>query len=153
MGRRSRRRERDRPAAPAAPESEYADAAGNVLVLRGSLPPRARQEYARTLAGEGRVAGGESAREDAEERDRSRCRGNGKEVAHEQGSERELGRDQRCADRRCQAAGHQAVALDTASELARGARLLQPGEQADPAQADAEHEVRRCRCQVSPPGW
>ena len=68
MGRRSRRRERDRPAAPAAPESQYTDAAGNVLVLRGSLPPRARQDYARTLAGEGRVAGGESAREDAWQR-------------------------------------------------------------------------------------
>jgi len=68
VGRRSRRRERDRPAAPAAPESEYTDPAGNVLVLRGSLPPRARQEYARTLAGEGRVAGGESAREDAWQR-------------------------------------------------------------------------------------
>ena len=68
MGRRSRRRDRDRPAAPAAPESEYADPDGNVLVLRGSLTPRARREYARTLAGEGRVAGGEAAREDAWQR-------------------------------------------------------------------------------------
>ena len=39
-----------------------------MLVLRGSLPPRARREYARTLAGEGRVAGGEAAREDAWQR-------------------------------------------------------------------------------------
>jgi len=39
-----------------------------VLVLRGSLPARARREYARTLAGEGRVAGGESVREDAWQR-------------------------------------------------------------------------------------
>jgi len=70
MGRRSRRRDRDRdrPAAPAAPDAEYADPEGNVLVLRGSLPPRARREYARTLAGEGRVAGGEAAREDAWQR-------------------------------------------------------------------------------------
>jgi hypothetical protein len=68
MGRRSRRRERDGPAAPAAPEAEYTDAEGNVLVLRGSLSPRARREYARTLAGEGRLAGGESAREDAWQR-------------------------------------------------------------------------------------
>jgi len=68
MGRRSRRRDRDRPAAPAAPESEYADPDGNVLVLRGSLTPRARREYARTLAGEGRVAGDEAAREDAWQR-------------------------------------------------------------------------------------
>ena len=68
MGKRSRRRDRDRPVAPAAPETEYTDAEGNVLVLRGSLPARARREYARTLAGEGRVAGGESAREDAWQR-------------------------------------------------------------------------------------
>ena len=68
MGRRSRRRERDRPEAPGAPESDYTDAEGNVLVLRGSLPPRARREYEDTLAGRGRVAGGESAREDAWQR-------------------------------------------------------------------------------------
>ena len=70
MGRRSRRRDRDRdrPAAPAAPDAEYADPEGNVLVLRGSLPPRGRREYVRTLAGEGRVAGGEAAREDAWQR-------------------------------------------------------------------------------------
>jgi hypothetical protein len=29
----------------------YSDAEGNELELRGSLPPRARAEYARTLAG------------------------------------------------------------------------------------------------------
>ena len=68
MGRRSRRRSRAEGPAPAAPTTEYADPEGSVLVLRGSLPPRARQEYARTLAGEGRVAGGESAREDAWQR-------------------------------------------------------------------------------------
>ena len=39
-----------------------------MLVLRGSLPARARREYVRTIGGEGRVAGGESAREDAWQR-------------------------------------------------------------------------------------
>jgi hypothetical protein len=31
--------------------SEYTDAEGNVLVLRGSLPPAARREYAAVLSG------------------------------------------------------------------------------------------------------
>ncbi len=48
MGRRSRQRDRDRPTAPT---SEYRDAEGNVLVLRGSLGAGARREYQRTLAG------------------------------------------------------------------------------------------------------
>ncbi len=47
MGKRNRSRERLR-----APNSEYADSEGNVLALRGSLPPAARLEYARTLAGQ-----------------------------------------------------------------------------------------------------
>jgi hypothetical protein len=34
-----------------APSSEYADGDGNLLVLRGSLTPAARAEYAQTLAG------------------------------------------------------------------------------------------------------
>jgi hypothetical protein len=34
-----------------APRSDYADAEGNVLTLRGSLTPGARAEYARTLQG------------------------------------------------------------------------------------------------------
>lgn len=34
-----------------APTSEYSDASGNVLTLRGSLTPGARSEYAQTLAG------------------------------------------------------------------------------------------------------
>ena len=34
-----------------APPSEYRDAEGNVLVLRGSLTPGARREYADILAG------------------------------------------------------------------------------------------------------
>lgn len=68
MGRRSRRRARGNDPEPSAPVTDYTDPEGNVLVLRGSLPARARQEYARTLAGEGRVAGAESAREDAWQR-------------------------------------------------------------------------------------
>ncbi len=35
----------------AAPRSEYRDAEGNVLTLRGSLTPGARREYADILAG------------------------------------------------------------------------------------------------------
>jgi hypothetical protein len=46
MGRRQRQRER-----LAAPVSEYRDADGNVLALRGSLTPAARREYADTLGG------------------------------------------------------------------------------------------------------
>jgi hypothetical protein len=68
VGRRSRRRARGADPEPSAPTTDYADPEGNVLVLRGSLPARARREYARTLAGEGRLAGGESAREDAWQR-------------------------------------------------------------------------------------
>jgi hypothetical protein len=34
-----------------APTTEYTDTAGNVLVLRGSLTPGARREYADVLAG------------------------------------------------------------------------------------------------------
>jgi hypothetical protein len=48
VGRRSRQRDRD---LPAAPSSEYRDAEGNVLVLRGSLGAGARREYQGTLAG------------------------------------------------------------------------------------------------------
>ncbi len=46
MGRRHRQRNR-----LSAPTSEYRDPEGNLLVLRGSLPPAARREYADTLAG------------------------------------------------------------------------------------------------------
>ena len=34
-----------------APSSDYADAKGNVLTLRGSLTPGARRQYAQALAG------------------------------------------------------------------------------------------------------
>ncbi len=46
MGRRSRKSARLR-----APSSDYTDAAGDVLTLRGSLTPAARREYSETLAG------------------------------------------------------------------------------------------------------
>ena len=51
MGKRSRQRAKSQAPMPAAPTSAYPDAAGNVLVLRGSLPAAARAEYARALSG------------------------------------------------------------------------------------------------------
>jgi hypothetical protein len=48
MGRRSRRRGAEQLAAP---ETPYADAEGNVLVLRGAMTPATRAEYARVLGG------------------------------------------------------------------------------------------------------
>lgn len=49
MGRRSRQRAaREKLQAPT---SDYRDAEGNVLTLRGSLTPAARREYAAVLAG------------------------------------------------------------------------------------------------------
>jgi hypothetical protein len=48
------------------PLSEYKDAEGNVLKLRGTFPPAARREYAATLAGTGRRPGAGS--EDAWQR-------------------------------------------------------------------------------------
>ena len=66
MGRRARQREK-----LAAPSSNYSDAEGNVLTLRGSLTPAARREYAETLSGErGRAVGGRAAQtqEDAWQR-------------------------------------------------------------------------------------
>jgi hypothetical protein len=50
MGRRSRQRARG-DSKLSAPASEYSDAEGNVLVLRGSLPPAARREYAAVRGG------------------------------------------------------------------------------------------------------
>jgi hypothetical protein len=49
VGRRNRQRARETKLS--APTSEYPDAAGDVLVLRGSLPAAARREYADVLAG------------------------------------------------------------------------------------------------------
>jgi hypothetical protein len=57
MGRRSRQREQ-----LAAPSTDYADADGNVLTLRGVLTPATRREYADVRAGVGRVG---AEREDA----------------------------------------------------------------------------------------
>ncbi len=61
MGRRSRRRAAGnrsaRPDKLTAPTSEYTDAEGNTLTLRGALTPATRREYADTLAGaSGRAA-------------------------------------------------------------------------------------------------
>ncbi len=47
MGKRNRQRER-----LTAPNSDYTDADGSVLTLRGALSPASRREYARVLAGE-----------------------------------------------------------------------------------------------------
>lgn len=69
MGRRSRARSKqgatDAPKL-APPTSEYTNAEGNVLVLRGSLTVGARREYAETLAGVGARAA--ATREDTEQR-------------------------------------------------------------------------------------
>jgi hypothetical protein len=46
VGKRTRQRDK-----LVAPTSEYADVDGNVLALRGSLPPAARREYIATLSG------------------------------------------------------------------------------------------------------
>ena len=54
MGRRNRQRIRaagGRPEKLTAPTSEYRDGDRSVLVLRGSLSPAARREYAEVLAG------------------------------------------------------------------------------------------------------
>jgi hypothetical protein len=45
------RRSRQRAKAPKAPTTDYRDAEGNVLTLRGSLTPASRRQYADTLAG------------------------------------------------------------------------------------------------------
>jgi len=49
MGKRGRRR--GAADALSAPESEYSDPEGSVLVLRGSMTPATRREYAAVLAG------------------------------------------------------------------------------------------------------
>jgi hypothetical protein len=53
VGRRARRREKLAAPGPAAAGSDYTDADGNVLTLRGSLTPAARREYSETLSGGG----------------------------------------------------------------------------------------------------
>ncbi len=56
---------RQRPERLRAPTSDYADAAGNVLTLRGSLTPATRVRYAEILSGAGAPA---ATREDAWQR-------------------------------------------------------------------------------------
>jgi hypothetical protein len=53
MAKRKRRRQQPQAQQPRlkAPTSDYADADGNVLTLRGSMTPATRLRYARTLAG------------------------------------------------------------------------------------------------------
>jgi hypothetical protein len=51
VAKRGRRQERLR-----APSSDYADAEGNVLTLRGSLTPGSRRSYAEAIAGAGSPA-------------------------------------------------------------------------------------------------
>ena len=63
MGRRARRQEKERLAAP---DSDYTDAQGDVLTLRGSLTVGSRLEYAQALAGTGARAAATS--EDAWQR-------------------------------------------------------------------------------------
>jgi hypothetical protein len=69
VGKRNRRRaaeRRDHQDELVAPNSDYTDADGSVLTLRGALSPATRWEYARVLAGEdGRPAAN---REDAWQR-------------------------------------------------------------------------------------
>lgn len=62
MGRRSRQRSRDQPTAPT---TDYRDAEGNVLTLRGSMTVATRRAYADALAGSGQAA---ASREDAWQR-------------------------------------------------------------------------------------
>jgi hypothetical protein len=53
MGKRNRKKQRTGDVGDQlrAPSSDYTDADGNVLTLRGSLTPAARREYAETLGG------------------------------------------------------------------------------------------------------
>ncbi len=56
MGKRNRRRSRGDTAGSeelTAPSSDYTNAQGSVLTLRGALSPASRREYARVLTGEG----------------------------------------------------------------------------------------------------
>jgi hypothetical protein len=61
VGRRARRQQR-----LSAPSSDYADAEGNTLTLRGSLTAGSRRDYANALAGAGGRAAG--TREDSWQR-------------------------------------------------------------------------------------
>ena len=62
----ARRKPKQRPQRLKAPTSDYTDAEGNVLTLRGAMTPATRLKYAETLAGEDARAA--STREDAWQR-------------------------------------------------------------------------------------
>jgi hypothetical protein len=66
----ARRKPKQRPERLRAPNSDYTDAEGNVLTLRGSLTPATRLQYAATFAGGGQPIGDRPAatREDAWQR-------------------------------------------------------------------------------------
>jgi hypothetical protein len=59
VGKRGRHREK-----LSAPTTDYTDADGNVLTLRGSLTPATRREYAALTSGSGAAAGPAMTRED-----------------------------------------------------------------------------------------
>jgi hypothetical protein len=61
----ARRKPKQRPQRLKAPDSDYTDADGNMLTLRGALTPATRRQYAEALAGGGRAA---STREDTWQR-------------------------------------------------------------------------------------
>jgi hypothetical protein len=48
----AKRKPKQRPGRLKAPSSDYTDAEGNVLTLRGAMTPATRVKYAETLAGE-----------------------------------------------------------------------------------------------------
>jgi hypothetical protein len=62
----ARRKPKQRPERLKAPPSDYTDAEGNVLTLRGSMTPATRMKYAAALAGTGERAS--STREDTWQR-------------------------------------------------------------------------------------
>ena len=62
----AKRKPKQRPPRLKAPDSEYHDAEGNLLTLRGSLTPATRLRYAETLAGADASAA--ATREDAWQR-------------------------------------------------------------------------------------
>jgi shikimate 5-dehydrogenase len=70
MGKRNRKKQRSHDAGDQlrAPSSDYTDADGNVLTLRGSLTPAARREYAETLSGAGGGARAAATQDDAWQR-------------------------------------------------------------------------------------
>ena len=71
MGKRNRKKQRtsgDGDPRLRASSSDYTDADGNVLTLRGSLSPAARRDYAETLGGRGSGARAAATRDDTWQR-------------------------------------------------------------------------------------